>query len=168
MKDSIVTRSVSSIPLLILTAALLAPASAATAEPPTPYDPTPEVFEAGEACADFPVAIVFIGKGKYMELANPQFTAIGPSPGLKATVTNLDSGETVTVNASGAFRFTEQPDGSEIIRAGGHNFLYGEPDIGATVLSTTGPITLVNSADGDFVAMDISRARVRDLCAELA
>lgn len=161
------TRSFPSIPLLVLTAALLAPASAASAEPPTPYDPTPELFERGEACADFPVSVVFIGKGKYMELNNPQFAAIGPSPGLKATVTRLDTGDTVTVNASGAFRFIAQPDGSVTIRAGGHNFLYGEPEIGATVLSTTGPITLVNAPDGDFVEMDVSQARVRDLCAEL-
>jgi hypothetical protein len=152
----------------VLTVALLVPATAATADPPTPYDPTPELFAAGEAC-DFPVSIVFNGKGSYNELPNnPQFAAIGPSPGLKATVTNLDNGDTVTVNASGAFRFVEQPDGSVIIRAGGHNFLYAALDIGVGVLSTTGPVTLRNSADGEFVAADVSGARVRDLCAELA
>lgn len=161
------SRSFAFIPPLALTAALLAPASVATAEPPTPVDPTPEMFAAGEAC-DFPVSIVFTGKGGYNELPNnPQFAAIGPSPALKATVTNLDTGDTVTVNASGAFRFVAQPDGSTIIHAGGHNFLYAEPSIGVTVLATTGPITLRNSPEGDFVAADVSRARVRDLCAEL-
>jgi hypothetical protein len=162
------TRSLPPIPLLVLTAALLVPASAATAEPPTPVDSTPEVLAAGEAC-EFPISVVFTGKEGFIDLPNnPQFSAIAPAPGLKATVTNLDTGNTVTVNASGAFRFVEQPDGSTLILAGGHSFLYGEPSFGVTALATTGPITLTISPEGDFVAADLSRARVRDLCEELA
>jgi hypothetical protein len=51
--------------------------------------------------------------------------------------------------------------------AGGHNFLYGVPEVGATALATTGPIT-VQVENGEIAAMDLSGARVRDICAELA
>lgn len=158
-----------SISLLALTAVLLAPGPSATSAPPTPTDPAPEILAAGEAC-EFAISVVSTGKEGFIELAaNPQFSAIAPAPGLKLTVTDLeDPDRSVTVNATGAFRFVDQPDGSTEIRAGGHNFLYGETEIGATALATTGPVTLEISPDGDFVGMDLSQARVRDLCAELA
>lgn len=161
-------RSATSIPLLVLTAALLAPVSPATGAPPTPVDST-EIFPAGEACP-FAISVVSTGKGGFVDLPNnPQFFGIAPAPGLRVTVTNLsDLDNTVTVNATGAFLFVALPDGSTEIRASGHNFLYAVPGIGATALATTGPIALRISADGDFVGMDISQAEVRDLCAELA
>lgn len=161
-------RPAASIALLALTAVLLAPGPSATSAPPTSTDPTPEILAAGEAC-EFAISVVSTGKEGFIELAdNPQFSAIAPAPGLKLTVTNLeDPDRSVTVNATGAFRFVDQPDGSTEIRAGGHNFLYGETEIGATALATTGPVTLEISPDGDFVGMDLSQARVRDLCAEL-
>lgn len=162
-------RPATSISLMALTAALLTPVTSATGAPPTPVDPTPEIIAAGDACS-FAISVVATGKEGFIALpGNPQFSGIAPSPGLRITVTNLsDPDNTVTVNATGAFRFVDLPDGSTEILASGHNFLYGEPGIGATALATTGPITLVISADGDFVGMDVSQARVRDLCAELA
>lgn len=158
-----------SVSLIALTAALLAPVPAATGEPPTSVDPTPEIIAAGEACS-FAISVVAAGKEGFVALPNnPQFSGIAPSPGLRVTVTNLsDPDNSVTVNATGAFRFVDLSDGSTEIRASGHNFLYGEAGIGATALATTGPVTLLISADGDFVGMDVSQARVRDLCAELA
>ena len=163
------TQRTRTIPLLVLSAALLAPMSSATAEPPTPVDSTPQVFAAGEACS-FAISVVSRGKGGYIELSNnPHFFAIAPSPGLKITVTNLDDPtNTVTVNATGAFRYVSLPDGGTEIRAGGHNLFYGLPGIGATALATTGPVTVSISADGVPTSVDVSRARVRDLCAELA
>ena len=162
------TRLLPSIPLLMLVAALLVPASAATAAPPSSVDSQTEEFLAGDACA-FPISVTYTGKSGFNELPhNPQFAAISTSPGLKATVTNLVTGNAVTVNATGAFRYVPQPDGSLIIRAGGHNLLYGAPGIGATALATSGPVTLRVSPEGEFVGADVSGARVRDLCAELA
>ena len=67
----------------------------------------------------------------------------------------------------GAFRFVALPDGGLEIRAGGHNFLYGVPEVGATVLATTGPI-VVQVVNGEIAGMDLSGARVRDLCKEIA
>jgi hypothetical protein len=47
----------------------------------------------------------------------------------------------VTVNSTGAFRFVTLPDGGlEIVAGGGHNFLHGVPEVGATALATTEPI----------------------------
>ncbi len=82
-------------------------------------------------------------------------------------MTNLsDPSKTVTVNANGAFRLIALPDGSTKILAGGHNFLYGVPGAGATALATTGPIEIL-VVSGEIAAMDLSGARVRDLCEEL-
>lgn len=162
-------RPTATLSLVALTAALLAPVSAATAEPPTPVDPAPEVLPAGEACA-FPISLVATGKEGFVSLPNnPRFSGIAPAPGLRITVTNLDDPDnTVTVSATGAFRFIDLADGTTEILAGGHNFLYGETDIGVTAFATTGPVTLSLSVDGDFVGLDASGARVRDLCAELS
>jgi hypothetical protein len=161
-------RSVTSIPLLVLTAALLAPGASATGAPPTPVDPSPQILAAGEACP-FAIEVTAEGKEGFVELPNnPVFQAIGNAPGLRVTLTNLsDPSKTVTVNATGAFRFVVLPDGGLEIRAGGHNVLYGDPEVGATALATTGPIVL-EVVEGEIVGMDLSGARVRDLCEELA
>lgn len=161
-------RPTRTIPLLVLSAALLAPVPPATAQPPTPVDPTAEILAAGEAC-QFAISVIATGKEGSIDLPhNPQFFAIAPSPGLKLTVTNLDDpSRSVTVNATGAFRFTALADGATLIRASGHNLLYGLPGLGATALATTGPVTITISSDGVPTAVDVSRARVRDLCAEL-
>ena len=141
-------------------------ASAAGA-PPTPVSIT-ETLAAGEACP-FAIEVVTEGKSGFVDLpTNPHFVGIATSPGLRITVTNLsDPGKTVTVNATGAFRYVALPDGSIEILAGGHNFLYGVPDVGATALATTGPIEVL-VVNGGIAEMDLSGARVRDLCEELA
>lgn len=160
-------RSVTAIPLLVLAAALLVPAASATGERPGPVDDA-ETFAAGEACP-FPIRVAFEGKGGAIDLPNnPKFFGIATSPDLRVTVTNLsDPSKTVTANATGAFRFITLPDGGLEIVAGGHNFLYGVPEVGATALATTGPIE-VQVVNGEIAAMDLSGARVRDICEELA
>jgi hypothetical protein len=109
----------------------------------------------GEAC-EFPIRVAFEGKGGAIDLPNnPKFPGIATSPDLRVTVTNLsEPSKTVTVNATGAFRFVTRPDGSLEIVAGGHNFLYGVPEVGATALATTGPIK-VQVANGEIASMDL-------------
>ena len=165
-KGPTVKRSATSIAMLVLTAGLLTPVASATAAPPGPVDQS-RTFAAGDACP-FPIRVAFEGKGGNIDLPNnPNFTGIATSPDLRVTVTNLSTNEQVTVNATGAFRFLVLPDGSIKIRAGGHNFLFGVPEVGATALATTGPIEALVVGE-DIAAMDLSGARVRDLCAELA
>jgi hypothetical protein len=143
------------------------PGATAAGAPPEPFSLT-ETFAAGEACP-FAIEVVSEGKAGFVDLPNnPQFFGIAPSPGLRVTVTNLsDPNKTVTVNATGAFRYVELPDGTLQIQAGGHNFLYGVPEVGATALATTGPIEVL-AVNGEIADMDLSGARVRDLCEELA
>jgi hypothetical protein len=152
--------------LLVLAAALLTPSASAAGVRPSPISIT-ETFAAGEACP-FPIKVVTEGKSGFADLAhNPEFFGIANSPGLRITVTNLsDPVKTVTVNATGAFRLIALPDGSIEIVAGGHNFLYGVPEVGATALATTGPIDVL-VVNGEIAGMDLSGARVRDLCEEL-
>lgn len=161
-------RSITAIPLLILTAALLTPGGAATGAPPSPVDAS-QTLLADEACP-FAIEVTFEGKGGNIDLPhNPNFTGIATSPDLRVTVTNLsDPSKTVTVNATGAARTFALPNGRTLVRAGGHNFLYSVPEVGATALATTGPIELVLDANNDIATMDLSGARVRDICAELA
>src|SRR3954447_5829337 len=160
-------RSVIAVPMLALTAAVLTRGASATAAPPGPVDAS-ETFAAGEAC-QFPIDVAFEGKGGAIDLPkNPHFSGIVNSPDLRVTVTNLgDPSKRVTVNATGTFRFVTLADGGLEIVAGGHNFLYGVPEVGATALATTGPIK-VDVVNGEIGAMDLSGAKVRDICAELA
>ena len=113
--------------------------------------------------------MVYEGKTGSVDLThNPQFSGIVTAPDQRITVTNAsDPSKSVTVNATGAFRFVALPDGGLEIRAGGHNFLYGVPELGATALATTGPI-VVQVVNGEIGGMDLSGARVRDLCKEIA
>lgn len=159
-------RFITSIPLLLLTAVLLTPGASAMGAPPTPVSTT-DTFAAGEAC-QFPITVVSEGKGGSIDLPNnPQFVGITTSPTLRITVTNLNTNESITVNATGAFRFVALPDGNTRILAGGHNFLYGVPGVGAGALATTGPIDVL-VVNNNIAAMDLSGAQVRDLCQELS
>lgn len=159
-------RFITSIPLLLLTAELLTPGASAIGAPPTPVSTT-DTFAAGEAC-QFPITVVSEGKGGSIDLPNnPQFVGITTSPTLRITVTNLNTNESITVNATGAFRFVALPDGNTRILAGGHNFLYGVPGVGAGALATTGPIDVL-VVNNNIAAMDLSGAQVRDLCQELS
>jgi hypothetical protein len=160
-------RSLTAIPLIALTAALLTP-SAATGATPEPVDVT-LTFAAREACS-FPISIAVTGKEGFNEVPNnPTFTGgIATAPGERITVTNLsDPSKMVTVTASGTFHWIELPGGQLQIVASGHNFLFAEPEAGVSALATTGPIEVL-IADGHIARVDLSRARVRDLCAELA
>jgi hypothetical protein len=155
-------RSSIAIPLLVLTTALFTP-SAATGAPPVDVD-LAETFKAGDAC-EFPIMVATFGKSGQIALPNnPKYPFISTSPTLRVTVTNLETDETVTVNATGTFRVTAEGT----IEAGGHNFLYGVPEVGAGALATTGPIVVELDKKGEIASINLSGAQVRDICAELA
>ena len=160
-------RFATSITLLLLTAAMLTPGVSASGAPPTPVSMS-QTFGPGDACP-FAIEVVTEGKSGFNDLPNnPQFSGIATSPTLRITVINVSNpSKKVTVNATGAFRFVDLPDGNFRILAGGHNFLYGVPQVGATALATTGPIDVL-VVNGNIADMDLSGAQVRDLCEELA
>ena len=136
-------RSTSSSALLVLTAAASLPApgvASAAGSMPGAVDLI-ETFDAGEACS-FPIEVHTTGKSGFIEVPNyPTFSGIATAPNARVTVANTDTGESVTVNATGAFRFVTTADGGLQILAGGKNFLYGVPEVGATALATSGPIS---------------------------
>lgn len=76
-----------------------------------PQDDTDPTSPASFGC-NFPVHIEATGKAKMIELPDGGF--ILTSPGLDATVTNVDTGEAVTFNVTGS-TFASAPDENGIV-----------------------------------------------------
>lgn len=71
---------------------------------------------------DFPLEITLSGKAKTIEL--PDDSEILLSPGLKATLTNLDDpSHSLTLNITGSFHQTMLEDGSIVTEYNGRNLL---------------------------------------------
>ena len=162
-------RSTTAVPLLLLTAALLSPAGAATAAPPGDGSFT-DTKAAGAACP-FAIPVDVTGQAKTIPLPhNPHFEAIVTAPAQRVTVTNLENGKSVTAGITGTFRVvSSSPEGAVSAVASGNNFFYGEPQdpVRATALLTTGPVKFT-AQNNHLTSLDTSGARVRDICAELA
>jgi hypothetical protein len=73
------------------------------------------------SCA-FPISISAEGKGKTIELPGGA-TFIFTSPNLNATVSNLDTAKQVSLNITGSFHQTTEPDGTVVSVATGRNLL---------------------------------------------
>jgi hypothetical protein len=159
-------RSTTAIPLLVLTAALLSPAGAATAAPPGDGSFT-DIKAAGDACS-FAIRVDVTGKSKTIPLPhNPKFFQIVTAPAQRVTVTNLDTGKSVTAGITGVLRYTGSSGGVDSAVASGNNFFYGVPSVGATAILTTGPVKFT-VANNNLTSLDTTGARKRDICAELA
>jgi hypothetical protein len=161
-------RSITTIPLLLLTAALLSPAGAATAAPPGDGSFT-DIKAAGDACS-FAIRVDVTGKAKTIPLPhNPKFFQIVTAPAQRVTVTNLENGKSVTAGITGVLRYTGSSGGVDSAVASGNNFFYGEPQnpVRVTAFLTTGPVKLT-AQNNHLTSLDTSGARVRDICAELA
>jgi hypothetical protein len=109
----------------VATAGVLAPPpAAAEPSPPQVLDPPvvftlpPEVTGCG-----FDVRIEATGKFKIIEL--PDGRMIITAPDQFATVTNLSTGTSVTLNITGSIRVSEAADGSTTFVATGRNLLWG-------------------------------------------
>jgi hypothetical protein len=76
---------------------------------------------------DFPLEIVLSGKSKNIELSDDRFIFL--SPGLEATLTNLDDpSNSVTLNITGSFHQTTLENGSVLTEYDGRNLL-ADPSI---------------------------------------
>lgn len=141
----------------------VAPASAA---PPQPTDPTAIV---GNFC-DFETSITVTGKEKIIEKGDGLSYFI--APGQKATVTNTETGESVTVNITGSFRDQLQENGdiSSVLR--GRNLIFG-PGIDG-ILLTIGRATAIFTApteqnpDGTATLVTGPQGSLVNLCDQLA
>ena len=71
---------------------------------------------------DFPLEIVISGKSKTIELSDDRIISL--SPGLNATLTNLDDpSNALTLNITGSFHQTTLEDGSVLTEYDGRNLL---------------------------------------------
>jgi hypothetical protein len=132
--------------------------------PPTPVEPGQ--FEdpiASEICG-FPYLVEVTGKVKVLELSGGRIFYM--SPGVKATITNGNTGTTVTLNLTGPIQFNPLPDGGTEVVFTGHNIV-GDPEAGWLVL-IIGRFNAIFDAEGGLVQdLEGSGQRI-DLCALLA
>ena len=118
---------------------------------------------AGEVCA-FGVELVLIGKTKTIELRGDR--SIITSPGLDATLTNLDNpSKRVTLNITGVFHETTKGDGSLVAVVTGRNLLF-DPDAGFVL--AIGRFSFVFDASGNLIQPLRGKGQLIDVCALIA
>jgi hypothetical protein len=142
-------------------AALALSAAPAFAAPPQPADQTIDL-PAGAACA-FPVELILTGKTK--PIALPGGRTIITAPGQNATVTNQDNRRSVTLNITGAFHVTTEPNGDVVTVATGRNALL-DPIAGFVL--TEGNFSFAFDGAGNLIAPLSGTGRVTDICALIA
>jgi hypothetical protein len=160
--------------LLLLSTLLIALAvvPAATANKPIrEVNPAQEDVVITDQCA-FPVLGHVEGSEiitTFTDRAGNPVKQIGVFPGNTLTFTNLDTGESITVVATGSFHVQAEPDGSVTVMVTGHgpfvpNPITGEPGIwylnGGRVVATF-------DAEGNMTSVDATGNLV-NLCALLA
>ena len=134
----------------------------AAANPPEDVDQSITI-PAGGGCA-FGVEIVLSGKGKTIEL--PGARLILTSPGLDATLTNLDDpSKQVTLNITGAFHQTTKQDGSVVTVSTGRSLLL-DPQAGFVL--AIGHFSFVFDAGGNLIQPLAGKGRLIDACALIA
>jgi hypothetical protein len=144
----------------------LAVVPAATAGKPVP---APDDMLIPDQCA-FPV-LAHIEGGEihtdFFDKAGNLDKQLGVFPGQTLTVTNLETGKSITVSNAGSYLLRLNPDGSGTLLITGHgpipNFITGEPGIWYL---NGGQITLTGDADGNLTSVDV-RGNLVDLCTQL-
>jgi len=154
----------------LLAGAMALPALAAKPERAFLEAPPPTDYAAGELCS-YAVRVEFPINNEYGITFAPQNDGsqrMIVTGRLVAMVTNLETGESITLNASGPGTFWFAPDGTLAIDGGGHWLLYLYPtDVGGPgIFYTSGPIHLEAGASG-VTALTMPR-HTRDICAMLA
>jgi hypothetical protein len=144
---------------VLAVAAVVASPKAASAAPPDPVDETTVVR--GEC--GFPVLLEMRGKEKVVEL--PGGRTLITSPGLRATLTNLEEqSNRVTLSITGTVHVKELANGDVVYVFRGRNLFWGpDTDFILTIGRFTGRVT----AAGEFSPIT-GKGRVIDVCARLA
>ena len=116
----------------------------------------------GGSCA-FNMRVDVSGKAKTIELPNGAF--VFTSPGLDATITNLENGEQATFNVTGSFHQTTAENGDVTTRITGRNLPF-DPDEGVNL--TIGNFSFVFDKDGNliksFADPPVGNGQVIDVC----
>jgi hypothetical protein len=145
---------------LALAVALLVLPKAASAAPPEPVNFEPRTL--GPEYCGFPVLYEVSGKTKAIELPNGD--VLFKNPGVRVTLTNLETGKQVTYVVSGSTRLTELEGGELLVVTTGRTVL-DNPSIG--ILVPIGRFTLVIDEEGHF-SQPMGNGRLIDACAQLA
>src|SRR4028118_632433 len=119
--------------LALIVALLVLVPKAASAEPPEPIDFEPDTLR---GYCDFPVLFEVSGKNKAIELPNGD--VLFKNPGVRVTLTNLETDKQVTYVSTGTTRLTELEGGDLRLITTGRTVLFNE-SIG--ILVTIGRFT---------------------------
>ena len=157
-----------SVVLLVMLAVLLVGPSAQAAPPTIERIPVEDTFVDEESC-DFPVEVHITGFIVHIEWVDEDgnIRFIEAAPQLKLTLTNQDTGETITVNVSGPLQVTQNADGGFTAVETG---LWGRtenPETGEPGLFQSAGRRVI-SVDAEGNVSDQFVGRVIDLCGELA
>jgi hypothetical protein len=157
--------------VLILSAVLLALAIAPAA---TAGKPTREVFpalpdEVLDLCG-FPVLNHEEGYGVVESFTDDEGNLVRQiltGPGLSETLTNLDTGKTIVLNAEGPGFRDFNPDGSTSFTGAGPTVFYFNPfTLGPGLFYATGRFVIARDANGNRTFEIVGT--ITDVCAELA
>lgn len=154
--------------LLVTLAALVAAAPSALAAPPT-HERVPVDDEFVDESCGFPVEIQLTGFVHRITWVNEDGSVrrIEAFPQGKATLTNPDTGESITHNAAGPAHVTENPDGSFTLVGTGNWGWPNHPQTGEPgIFQLSGRFVLSVDAEGNESFRFVGR--FVDLCAELA
>jgi hypothetical protein len=154
--------------LLVTLAALVAAAPSALAAPPT-HERVPIDDEFTDESCGFPVEIQLTGFVHTITWVNEDGSVrrIEAFPQGKATLTNPETGESITHNAAGPAHVTENPDGSFTLVGTGNWGWPNHPETGEPgIFQLSGRFVLSVDAEGNESFRFVGR--FVDLCAELA
>jgi hypothetical protein len=172
-----VTRCSIAVPGVLI--GLVSAAPALAADPRIPLTPDPVVpLPAGDYCEDFTAQITFTDFNQYIirsTTASDGTVTLRITGRARATVTNLETGESVSYNISGPGTLVQNPDGSFSGDLAGPNLLYTTrpnlanfPDV-PTVSYTTGHVTFAVDSFGQTTSYSLAGGtRQTDVCAVLA
>src|SRR5215216_3353535 len=156
--------------MAVLTALAVAP-TAIAAKPAREIIPAPEDRLINDQCS-FPVLGHIEGSEidtTFTDRAGNPIRLLGVFPGNTLTLTNLDSGKSITVGATGSFHLRVEPDGSGSAMLTGQgawpdgNPLTGEPGI----WYQSGRVSATFDAEGNTTSIK-STGKLVNLCTQLA
>ena len=160
MKRNLVTGAVT-----IAVLALAPPAVAAPSEKAGPFLPGgfSGVLDPGPFFCDFPVEVEVVGRTRTLTHSGGRTTDI--NPGMRATLTNPATGESVSYSISGTVHRSPLPDGTvEVVQVGRN--LVGDPVLGLSILS--GRFVFTSTPDGVPLTPAEGTGRVISICEVLS
>lgn len=132
--------------------------------------PAPDDVLITDQCA-FPVLAHFNGleiNTTFLDKANNPVRLLGVFPGLTLTLTNLETGTSITLGATGSFQLKVEPDGSGSAMVTGQGAWPGNPITGEPgIWYQSGRVSTDWDAEGNTTSLE-SSGRLVDLCPRLS